>query len=91
MSGLDQKVNGGPAPSRVAGTTVQLWGTRVSGNQKADFQAFGARSVTNPPATSGIDNHTTIELHGVSKQIDVVAVNSLPLDPTGTNTATIVR
>ena len=71
--------------------TVRLWGTMVSGNQKADFQAFGARSVTSPPATSGIENHTTIELHGVSKQIDVVAVNSLPLDPTGTNTVTIVR
>ena len=45
----------------------------------------------NPPGVSGVDNHTTIELHGVSTQIDVVAVNSLPLDPTVTNTVTIVR
>ena len=71
--------------------TVLLWGTMVSGNQKADFQAFGARNTGNPSGVSGVDNHTTIELHGVSKQIDVVAVNSLPLDPTGTNTVTIVR
>jgi hypothetical protein len=47
--------------------------------------------VTSPSATSGIDNHVTIELHGVSTQVGVVAVNSLPLDPTGTNTVTIVR
>ena len=71
--------------------TVQLWGTMVSGNQNADFRAFGARNTGNPPGVSGVDNHTTIELHGVSKQIDVVAVNSLPLDPTGTNTVTILR
>ena len=71
--------------------TVQFWGTRVSGNHNADFQAFGARNTGNPPGVSGVDNHTTIDLHGVSKQIDVVAVNSLPLDPTGTNTVTIVR
>ncbi|HTK55051.1 MAG TPA: hypothetical protein VL308_24325 [Gemmatimonadaceae bacterium] len=71
--------------------TVQLWGTMVSGNQKADLQTFGARNTGNPPGISGVDNRTMIELHGVSKQIDVVAVNSLPLDPTGTNTVTIVR
>ena len=71
--------------------TVQLWGTMVSGNQNADFRAFGARNTGNPPGVSGVDNHTTIELHGVSKQIDVVAVNSMPLDPTGTNTVTILR
>ena len=69
--------------------TVALWGTKVSGNQNVDFQAFGARSIANPPGISGIDNHVTIELHGVSKQIDVDAVNSSPADPTGTNTVTI--
>lgn len=71
--------------------TVQLWGTMVSGNHNADFQAFGARNTGNPSGVSGVDNHTTIELHGVSTQIDVVAVNSLPVDPSGTNTVTIVR
>lgn len=71
--------------------TVTLWGTKVSGNQNVDFQAFGARSIANPPGISGIDNHVTIELHGVSKQIDVVDVPSLPVDPTGTNTVTVIR
>jgi hypothetical protein len=71
--------------------SVALWGTRVSGNQNVDFQAYGARSIAIPPGISGIDNHVTIELHGVSRQIDVDAVNSMPVDPTGTNSVTVVR
>jgi len=70
---------------------VSLWGTKVSGNQHIDFEAYGARSVANPVGISGIDNHATIELHGVSKQIDVVVTNSLPTDPSGTNSVTVVR
>lgn len=70
---------------------VALWGTKVSGNQNVDFQAYGARSTANPPGISGIGNQVTIELHGVSKQIEVDAVNSAPVDPAGTNTVTIVR
>ena len=70
---------------------VALWGTKVSGNQGVDFQAYGARSVAVPSGISGTNNHVTIELHGVSKQIDVDAVNSLPADPSGTNTITVVR
>ena len=71
--------------------TVSLWGTKVSGNQNVDFQAYGARSTANPPGISGIGNQVTIELHGASKQIDVDAVNSAPVDPAGTNTVTVVR
>jgi len=71
--------------------TVALWGTKASGNQNVDFQAYGARSTANPPGISGIGNHVTIELHGVSTQIDVDAVNSAPVDPAGTNTVTIIR
>lgn len=71
--------------------SVALWGTKVSGNQHIDFEAYGARSVANPAGTSGIDNRVTIELHGVSKQLEVVTTNSLPADPTGTNTVTIIR
>ena len=70
---------------------VALWGTKVSGNQNVDFQAYGARSIATPPGISGTGNHVTIELHGVGKEIDVDAVNSLPVDPTGTNTVTVVR
>lgn len=71
--------------------SVALWGTTVSGNQNVDFQAYGARSIASPPGISGIGNHVTIELHGVSKRIDVAAVNSLPVDPGSTNTVTITR
>jgi len=69
---------------------VRLWGCKVAGNQNSDFQAFGARSV-DPSRISGVDNHTTIELHGVSKRIDVVAMDSSPADPSGSNTVTIIR
>jgi hypothetical protein len=69
---------------------VRLWGSRVSGNQRADLEAWGARS-QNRSRVAGIDNKATIELHGVSRQIDVAGGNSSPTDPTGTNTLTIIR
>lgn len=71
--------------------TVKLWGSKVYGNQNIDFQAFGQRSLINPPALGGTDNHALIELYGVSKQIDVVAIDSSPEDPNHTNTVTVVR
>ena len=71
--------------------SVSLWGTKISGNQHIDFEAYGARSVANPPGISGVDNHVAIELHGVSKQLEVTTTNSLPTEPAGTNTVTIVR
>jgi hypothetical protein len=71
--------------------TVSFWGTKVSGNQNVDFQAYGARSVANPAGISGTGNQVSIELNGVSKQIDVDAVNSLPMEPAGTNTVTVLR
>ena len=69
---------------------VRLWGSRVAENQVTDFQAFGARS-GDPSRISGVDNHATIELHGVSKQIDVEGVDSWPADPSGSNSLTIIR
>ncbi len=71
--------------------TVRLWGTKVYGNQNIDFQAFGSRSLANPPVLGGTDNHAVIELHGISKRIDVVAIDSFPEDPNHTNTVTVVR
>jgi hypothetical protein len=71
--------------------TVSLWGTKVTGNQNVDFQAYGARSVANPAGISGTGNQVSIELNGVSKQIDVDAVNSLPTEAAGTNTVTVLR
>jgi hypothetical protein len=70
---------------------VALWGTKVSGNQNVDFQAYGARSIAVPSGVAGSDNHVTIELNGVSKQIAVDAINSLPADPSGTNTVAVIR
>lgn len=69
---------------------VRLWGCKVEGNQNVDFQAFGARSA-DPSRLAGVNNHTTIELYGVSKRIDVLGVNSAPVDPSGSNTVSIIR
>jgi hypothetical protein len=71
--------------------TVRLWGTKVYGNQNIDFQAFGSRSLADPPVLGGTNNHALIELYGVSKQIDVVSIDSSPEDPNHTNTVTVVR
>ena len=71
--------------------TVRLWGTKVYGNQNIDFQAFGSRSLANPPVLGGTNNHALIELNGVSKMIDVVAIDSSPADPNNTNTVTVIR
>ena len=71
--------------------TVKLWGTKVYGNQNIDFQAFGSRSLADPPVLGGTDNNAVVELHGVSKKIDVVAIDSFPVDPSNTNTVTVVR
>jgi hypothetical protein len=71
--------------------TVRLWGTKVYGNQNIDFQAFGSRSLANPPVLGGTNNHAVVELHGVSKLIDIVAIDSAPEDPNNTNSVTIIR
>jgi hypothetical protein len=71
--------------------TVRFWGTKVSGNQNIDFQAFGSRSLADPPVLGGTNNHAVVELHGVSKQIEVVAIDSSPEDPNNTNTVTVIR
>lgn len=70
--------------------SVALWGSKVSGNLGVNFEAIGARKDT-PPGIAGTNNHVTVELHGVSKQIDVLATASQPVDPTGTNTVTVIR
>jgi len=95
-------VVGGDALARANTTshntvTVRLWGCRVAENSSPlrdppgiDFAAFGARS-GDASGIAGIDNHVTIELHGVSKQVDVVAVDSVPVDLSGSNTVTVLR
>ena len=77
--------------------TVSLWGCRVADNMNPerippgiDFLAFGARS-GDPSGIAGVDNHVTIELHGLSKEIDVLREGSVPDDPLGSNTVAVIR
>lgn len=81
----------GPDKTFYNKVTLRFWGTKVYGNQNIDFQAFGSRSLSNPPELGGTNNQAVIELHGVSKQIDVVAIDSSPEDPNHTNTVTVDR
>jgi hypothetical protein len=70
--------------------SVALWGSKVARNQRVDFEAYGAR-MEPPSGVAGTNNHVTIALQGVSKQIDVNAIASEPVDPTGSNTVTVIR
>lgn len=70
--------------------SVELWGSKVSDNQVVDFEAFGAWKAS-APGIAGTNNHATITLHGVSKQIDVAATASAPTELAGTNTVTVIR
>jgi hypothetical protein len=87
----DVIATGGVVATTSSNTVVmRLWGCKAQGNQHFDFEAYGARS-REPSTIAGVDNHTTIELQGVSKRIDVLSVNSSPVDPSGSNTATVIR
>ena len=79
-------------PNVTSGNTVSvaLWGSKVSDNQVMNFEVFGAW-LGLPAGVAGTNNHATIELHGVSKQIDVSAAASVPVDPNGSNTVAVIR
>jgi hypothetical protein len=63
--------------NRLGGTViVRLWGSRIAENREFGFGAFSARSAA--PGLAGTNNHALIEPHGVSKFIEVVAVDSDP-------------
>ena len=70
--------------------SVSLWGSKSEGNLGYDFEAFGAW-MESLAGVAGTGNQATIRLQGVSKQIDVSATASLPVDPGNTNVATIFR
>lgn len=69
---------------------VELWGVKISGNQVDDLAVFGAWKAA-PPGVAGTNNHSTLILHGVSKQTEVVQAASTPTEPAGTNTVTVIR
>jgi hypothetical protein len=83
---------------------VRLWDCQIAGNYSVevvnnvtvehfDFEAFGARSDLVPPSNdlAGTDNHVLIQLRGTTAAVDVVEHDSVPDDPNGTNTVTVVR
>ena len=83
---------------------VRLWDCEIAGNHSVevvnnvtvehfDFEAFGARSDLVPPSNdlAGTDNHVLIQLRGTTAAVDVVEHDSVPEDPNGTNTVTVVR
>lgn len=70
---------------------VRLSDAIFAGNLYFDVLAFGARSFLDPPAPAGTNDHSLIQLRGSSAGVAVVALDSQPPDPTGTNTVTVVR
>lgn len=70
--------------------SVSLWGSKSERNLGEDFEAIGAwmEALT---GVAGTGNQVTIQLHGVSKGIDVAATASLPVDPGNTNVVTVIR
>ena len=44
----------------------------------------------NPPGLAGTHNHALVELHGVSTFVELMALDSEPADPEGTNTVTVM-
>ena len=98
IAGIDPggvRVAGGLSTTPVNTTSdntvsVSLSGSKVGGNQVVDFEAFGALQ-TSLAGIAGTNNHVTITLRGVSTQIDVVAEDSVPEDPSGSNTVTVIR
>ncbi len=79
-------------PNVVSDNTVSvgLWGTKVSDNEGANFEAFGALQDA-LLGTAGTNNHVVIALHGVSGKLDVAATASRPAEAAGTNTVTVTR
>lgn len=69
---------------------VALWGSTVADNLGVNFEASGARQES-LSGLAGTNNKVTIELYGVSKQIDVQATGSVPTDPAGSNTVSVIR
>ena len=68
---------------------INLWGCLISGNHGPDIKAYGALSTKLVPA--GTNNVVEIQLHGVSQNATVVATQSSPIEPAGTNIVSIFR
>lgn len=69
---------------------VELWGSKSTGNYPVNFEAYGAWKAASP-GVAGTNNHATITLHGVSRQIDGTVMPSFPIDAGSTNSVTVIR
>jgi hypothetical protein len=69
---------------------VELWGSKTTGNEPIDFEAYGAWKAS-LLGIAGTNNRAVVTLHGVSRQIDGVVMSSLPADAGGTNSVTVLR
>ena len=68
---------------------VSIVGLRFSDNRDTDVKAWGAKA--SPVAPAGTHNTVKVKLQGVSAQAVTDKVDSDPLEPAGTNRATIVQ
>src|SRR5262249_54528560 len=69
---------------------VSLSGSTVARNQFGDFDAFGALQ-TALSGIAGTNNRATIALRGVSTKTNVIAVDSSPVEASGSNTVSVTR
>jgi hypothetical protein len=97
--GGDVVLTGAPGSSSRNTVVIRLWDVIFADNEGNDFQAFGARCLqlsadgeeTVCEELAGMDNHALIQLHGLNASLDVIAIDSEPPDPNGTNTVKVVR
>lgn len=71
---------------------ARLWGNRFWGNQVADLQLYGAKSLPASVGIPGIGNSVTVELIGKgAKPFSLLIIQSTPEEPTNSNTATLIQ
>jgi hypothetical protein len=69
---------------------IELYGCDISNNNGFDINAVGAWC--NPSTVlAGTNNLVEIFLHGLSANATVDAINSVPVEPAGTNVVNVYR
>jgi hypothetical protein len=97
--GGDVVLDGTPGSSSRDTVVVRLWDVTFADNDGSNLQAFGARCrqlsddglETVCEDVAGTDNHALLQLRGLNTSLDVIAIDSEPEDPNGTNTVKVVR
>lgn len=71
---------------------ARLWGNRFSGNQVADIQVYGAKSLPESAGIPGLNNSATVFLVGTRPgSYTQLVVQSTPEEPMNSNTATLIH